>query len=317
MQATEEITAPVEQVDASPEATAAADADQDWTGESGAERTTAEKHAAVNDWMRGTLSPTSKPDQTDAAGESTPADENGQTGDVKPAAQARPQNKRGGMPRRGAPEAVQTAEQRIADLEAQLAERDPEKLRAQWESERDDRQQKADEQAKLDTLAQTQQANVERYHRLNALPTHQLTAEDYSWLEDFKEKLSAFPEVQQFHQADMDRRIKAADEAHTHTLRQALSRHVAYPGVEADTFRTLADWGDLGDHLYESGQRSRQSEVDKLKAENGRLHAENRQLKVSGRGGLGAADQPAPAGRSSSAAPIDTHAAANAWLRGG
>lgn len=314
MHATEEISAPVEQPPGTPEDTSAAGADQDWSGESGATRDKAERNAAINDWMRGSLSvtPTSKPDESNAAGEPTPAEQNGQTGAVKPAttSEKRP-------PRRGVPEAVKSAEQRIADLEAQLAERDPEKLREQWESERQAEQVRSQEQARLDELAQTQRANVERYRRLIETPDAQLSGEDYAWREEFKEKLAAFPDVQQFYAADTARRIESARTAHTESLRSALSQQVSLPGVDAEAFRQMTDWGAMGQHLYEAGARSKQTEIDRLSAENRQQADEIRQLRMSGNGGLGAArGEPPPAGRSSATVPRDHHATMNDWLRG-
>lgn len=270
----------------------------------------------MNGFLRGELLATSKPATSEAAGESTPA-ENGQTGDVKPAERVDPlRGSDGRFSRRGVPEAVKTAEQRAAELEAQLAARDPEKIRAQVRAEIEAEQTTQAEQARLDELSKAQQADVEKYRRLNDVPDYKLEPADRQWLQDFKDKLDLFPEVKQFHEADTARRIKAASDGHTQHLLSALARHVKLPGVDEKAFRALDEYGAIGDHLYEAGGRARQPEIDRLKADNERLADQNRQLRGSGNGGMGSAREPAPPGRSSSAVPRDGHSAMNEWLRG-
>lgn len=288
--------------------------EQDRSGESG--RAPADKaavQAGMNAWMRGELA-TSKPAASEPAGESAPTDGRG---DVKPAERVDPlRDPQGRFSRRGVPEAVKSAEQRAAELEAQLAERDPEKIRAQVRAEIEAEQSGKAEQAKLDELTKSQQADVEKYRRLNDVPDYKLDPADRQWLQDFKDKLDLFPEVKQFHEADTARRIKAASDAHTTALLSSLARHVKLPGVDEKVFRSISEYGALGDHLYEAGGRSRQPEIDKLKAENDRLAGEVRQLSRSGNGGMGAIRDPSPPGRSSSAVPRDGHTIVNDWLRG-
>ena len=259
--------------------------------------------------------PTSKPEPSTAAGESTPTDNRG---DVKPAAKPDPFRDPAGrfVPRRGVPEAVKSAEQRATEAEAKLALNDPEQIKAQVRAEIEAERVQQAEQAKLTELSQTQKANVERYRRLVETPDAQLSADDYTWREEFKEKLSAFPEVRDFHQTDAELRIQAASDAHNQALHGALTRHVTLPGVDADTFRKLNDWGSIGDHLYQAGARAQQPEIEKRDARIRELEGRVRQLTVSGNGGLGAGRDLAPAGRSSSVVPRDGNSTMNAWLRG-
>jgi hypothetical protein len=316
VQATEEITT-VES--GAPEQAPAAPAAEDWAGGSG-ELSKAARNAGINAWIRGgEAEPTSKPAESAPAEGSTPA-ENGQTGDVKPAERVadplRESMTRSGVPRRGVPRAVETAEQKAAALEAKLAEMDPEKLRQQVRAEIAAEQAQQAEAAKLDDLSKSQRANVERYRKLVETPDAQLSHEDYAWREEFKEKLAAFPEVQQFHTAQVAMQIEAAGKAQEQALRTALQRHVSKPGVDPDTFRKLGEWGALGDHLYEAGGKARQPEIDQRDARIAELEGTIRQLTVSGNGGLGAGRSLAPAGRSSSVIPKDGNAAMNDWLRG-
>lgn len=82
---------------------------------------------------------------------------------------------------------------RIAQLEAQLAERDPDKIREQLRSEL------ANEQAQQ-AIGDAGRADAERYRRLCDTPDHQLSGEDYQWREDRKDLLARYPDVRKHYE---------------------------------------------------------------------------------------------------------------------
>ena len=309
MQATEEIAAaPQAGSESIADAASPETAAQDESGGSG-ERSSAALNAGMNGFLRGQMSdPTMSPDESAPAGESAPAE----SGDVKPAGQAQQP-----IPRRGVPKVVTSLEEKVATLESQLAERDPEKLREQWVREQQAEQARQQEQARLSEMERTQRDNVERYRRLVETPDSQLSTEDYTWREGFKEKLAEFPEVRDFFDTAAADRVKQAEQAHVNGLRQALTRHARLPGVDGDAFKKLGAWDALGDHLYEAGKKAVQPEIDKREARIRELEGEVRQLTVSGRGGLGAGRDAPAGGRSGSMVPADPNTRMNGWLRGG
>lgn len=316
MQATEEIAAPVETEATSTvtgdESASSSAAASDWFGDSGARR----QNTRVNSFMRELMgAPTREPSESTPAEESAPE---AVSGDVKPAGQgeqAQQQNGRG-VPRRGVPKVVSSLEEEVATLKAQLAERDPEKLREQWRQEQQAAQTTSADQAHLEEMARTRQQEVERYRKLQDIPDSQLSHEDYTWREGMKERLAQFPDVRAFYETDAGQRITQAEQAHVSTLRSSLSRHAKYDGVDGDAFKKLTDWGSIGDHLYAAGKQAVQPEVDKRDARIKELEGEVRQLRVSGGRGLGAAREPVAGGRSAASVPRGANAVMNDFMRG-
>lgn len=260
--------------------------------------------SAMDAFVRGIAgrAPTSKPTDGEPSGESTPA------GDVKPG-ETRERDQSGRfIPRRGIPEAIKTAEDEIADLRRQLADRDPEKLRQQWLDEQAARAAGPDdeEQARIDTA---------RFLELRDLPDdHPKLAEgdNYAWLQDQKALRANYPKAERALRAQYEAHAQAVIQGRDQAVLGALKRHVGLPGVDEATFRRLSDWGDLGDHLYEAGQRSRDAEVAALKDRNAELERDQQQARYAGPRGLGSARAPIPAGRAASGAARDM----DSWIRG-
>jgi hypothetical protein len=162
---------------------------------------------------------------------------------------------------------AQADAERIAELERRLAERDPEKIRADVEAELANQR----EQQALDAQ---EASDAERYRRLLETPDAELSGEDYQWREERKQLLAAYPRARKL-SADLleaERRSLAADfegrrEAFISNLAGQLERTASKPGVDADFVRKTADLGLIGDHLWEAGARSRDAEVERLRAE--------------------------------------------------
>lgn len=256
-----------------------------------------EQNAYVNQVFRqvGRAITTSKPSAAEPSGESAPQ------GDVKPDEGQPARDPMGRfIPRRGVPEAVRTAEQRAADLERQLAERDPVKIREQAIADFKAEQAAAAESAKLDEIAQTQAATVQRYRTLLEVPDHEISPEDYQWREDYKEKLRQYPEVQQHFQTEAQLQVQQERDAFLGVQRQQLQSVASLPGVDAAQIKKLADYGEIGRHLYEAGKAQGEAPLRTRIAE---LENELTQYRVSGSRGLGAQREPVPAGRSGGGAP--------------
>ena len=183
-------------------ATAVADAEpsaQPFSEESGRQEQQADParvSGAMNAFMRGQMGApvaTSKPEDGAPSGESTPS------GDVE--AGRGPERGPDGkfLPRRGGPE-------RIAELERELAARDPVKLREQWENERTVREA-------TDTEAEQARADAERYQRLRDLEAAQMSDEDWNFAETYRKDLNAAPVAVRKANALAEQTIKAERQA--------------------------------------------------------------------------------------------------------
>lgn len=257
-------------------------------GEPGGQSPTLEEQSAsVNDAIRsaalGSRS-TLKPPETDASGESAPQ------GDVKPEEPVRGADGRF-VPRRGVPEAAKVALR--------------EEVRAELLAE----QQQATEHAKLDEMSKTREADVARYRTLIETPDARLSADDYAWREDFKEKLELIPEVVSYHQELTRQEIatRTAELSQKQTdfwgdVKGQMGRLSTLPGVDGAAYEKLGNFEQMGGHLWEAGRASGRAE---LADENRRLADENRQLRQTGPRGLAAARSGLPGGRSSVPAPTD------------
>lgn len=310
MQATEAIAAAAPEAEASTlDESSSSPAASDWFGASGAR---VAQNETVNSFMRNLMgAPTREPSESIPAEEPAPT----ATGDVKPAGQGE-QARAEKPPRRGVPKVISAQEQEIETLKAQLAERDPAKLREQILAEQQATQTTSAEQAHLAEMARTRQEEVAKYRRLVEVPDSQLSNEDYTWREGMKERLAQFPDVRAFYEQDAETRVSQAEQAHVSGLRSSLSRHVGYAGVDQDAFKKLNDWGALGDHLYEAGKKAQQPELDKRDARIRELEGDLRQLRVSGTRGIGAAREPSQGGRSAASMPVDGGTFLNNFMRG-
>ena len=269
------------------------------SGEPEAEQPTPEqRNAVVNDAFRaraGGFQSTLKPEASEQVGEST------EFSDVKPTSGDGPVRDASGrfVPRRGVPEAIRTADERIADLERQLAERDPATIR----------QQILDEQAAAAAGPDDEQqarADADRFLSLRDLPDDHpklVEGDNWQWLQEQKKLRADYPKAERalraWHQKQAEDAIASRDQA----VLGALRRHVALPGVDEPTFRKLSDWGDLGDHLYEAGRRSLEPELTSARDRIAELEREQQQARFAGPRGLGSARLPIEAGRSAAPAP--------------
>lgn len=260
------------------------------SGEPGADQQPS--NDVVNDAFRARAGqPTSKPLDAAPVGESTAQ------ADVKPTEPA-PRGADGKfLPRRGAPEAVRTAEERVADLERQLAERDPVKLRDQVRAE-------ILAESEAAQASDQERADIERYQRLLSTPDAELSGEDYQWREDRKELLAKYPHVEKHYQSFAQTQIDDGWKRIKSDIGQKMAVHASKPGVDADAFSKLDDWGEIGEHLYHAGARAMEGDLrPQLEAANARIQELEQQYRYSGTGGLGSARGAVPAGRSPSVPP--------------
>ena len=297
----------------------AAPSGQSEAGVSGGERASrgaeAAQSARMNAFFRGGLDPSSEAGQ-DKDGASAPQ------GDVKPAERQRAPDGRFVAAEQQQPgrraQAAMSAAERIADLERQLAERDPEAIRRQLAVE----QEQAAESAKLDEMAKTRQADVARYRRLVDTPDAQMSSEDYAWREDFKEKIAAIPEVTALHQtlaeqriaeaqAEIEARHRKAWDDFTGGFRAEMTAVARREGIDPETWtRPGTTWDRMTRDVADAREAKVRADLEpKLRL----LEQENRQLRLTGPGGLGSYPAPPEPGRSSGGAVgFDM----NRWMRG-
>lgn len=242
--------------------------------------------------------------------------------DAEPAAEASADVKataeqQAGKPGRRARAAEENA-QRIADLERQLAERDPEKLRADLRAELEAEQARRTEAEAAQAAATADAEEAAWYRSVRDVPDRNLSDEDYRRREEYKAKLDAYPEVVRkatsLARAEADA-AKQAHEAEASAFWDGVySRFGLLQTLEGVTRETLAekDLYLVGQHLYETGATVREQKVraelqpklDKALDEVRRLKAEAAQFKVSGNGGLAAARAPlVGGGRSGASSP--------------
>jgi hypothetical protein len=296
-----------------------------------------EQSSNMDAFMRGVVrqaAPASKPSDDEPAGESAPApgdvkptdgapkprDDKGrflrqlagqQAPDPSPSADAQP-DPQGAQPqhigRRGAAE-------RIAELERQLAERDPETIRQQVLAE----QQQQAQQAAIDQKAVQ---DAERFQTLLQTPDHVISAEDYAWREEQKELIQRYPEVRDFLAAQAERTVQARltdaeqkQAAFWNDLRGQMGRLASRKGVDQPTYAKLGTFEAMGDHLYTAGAKSRDPEVEALQRDLREARAElERHAPFNGARGPGSGRAPVPAGRSGNGAPDRNDM--NAFIRG-
>lgn len=198
-------------------------------------------------------------------------------------------------------QAARANEQRIAELERQLAERDPERIRAELAAE----QQRAADQQAQSQLAEGEQHDAERYASLRDVPDRDLSDEDYRWRENRKATLALVPGATKAARAQAQAELRA-ERAALHQeldgtwsqIKREMAHAESKPFVEKGAIIKGASFGAMADHLYEAGRRSLQPELDAALEKVRRLEADSRQFRLSGRNGLGAARAPLAGGRS-------------------
>lgn len=193
--------------------------------------------------------------------------------------------------------------QRIAELERQLAERDPEQIRQQVLAEQ--RGEVTQSQAEAQ-----RRADAARFRELQDTPDADLTGEEYAWREEQKKLISIVPGANQLLENLLahDRQLLWADvtgkqNAFWKDVGQQFSRLAERPGVDANTVNTVKSIEQVGAHLYDAGAASRQPEIDELRAE-------VEDLRQFGPRGISAARTPFAGGSSgaSSGASFDMNA---------
>ncbi len=197
---------------------------------------------------------------------------------------------------------------RIAELERQLAERDPAQVRERVLAELEAEKAKADEDAAVKATADADAEAAARYERLRDLPDRDLSDEDYRWREEHKAKLAAFPEHRRAVLAEAERVVTQREEAGWNRLKAQYAAWTDLPGVDKALIERSTDLYLTGKHLYETGEaRARadlQPKLDAALEEVRRLKAEAGQFRLNGRGGLAAARAPiSGGGRSGPSAP--------------
>jgi hypothetical protein len=188
---------------------------------------------------------------------------------------------------------VRSAEERIADLERQLAERDPDRLREQIQTEQATR-------AATDTEEAEARADASRYLQLRDVPDRDLSDEDYRWREDRKALLNSVPKVQRAYQAQLDQERATAQQAveaerngiRNYVAKQVQTRAAKY-GIDPSKWGpgSGADFGSMADDIAEAIATPLRERVAELERE---LYA----ARVNGPNGLGSVRVPAMNGRS-------------------
>lgn len=247
----------------------------------------------MNDFMRGEMGApvaTSKPAEADASGESAPTD----AGDVEAEGEPPPRGPDGKfLPRRGVPKAVEEAQARIADLERQLADRDPSKVA---------------EREALEALEQSERADAERYRELNDLPDdHPKLAEGDNWsfLQEYKRVLALSPKAAKQHRAlyeiEREQLTKGQEKFRTGVRDEILTGAREF-GVDPKNWM-----GDEGDATWLSMTRDAvAAKTAPLQARIAELERELHSARTVGPNGLGSVRAPAAAGRSSAGPPPRT-----------
>jgi len=283
--------------DAKPDEAADAAVEQDAeraaaTGESEAASQT-EPKLSPNDIFRAAIGslPSLKPVAVAPDGEPT-ADASGEddaTAAVKPS-ESKPLGRR-------------AAAARIAELEQQLAARDPATIRQQV---LDELAQQATSQADAEQAKQ----DAARYLRLRDLPDgHPELSEgdNWAWLQEQKELRAKFPAAEKAIRTQYEAQLETETARLTQReagiwddIRGQLRRAGQKAGVDFEQYKGQPSFEAMGSYLYDAGVRSRDAEIDALTRERDELRAErDQQLRYSGPRGLAATRTPPTAGRSS------------------
>lgn len=296
------------------------------SGESGAARSglaDAQLNAAMNGFLRSGKNdepPTLKPDDASTAGESDTAD----AVDVKPADPLRGTDGRF-LPRRAVPEIVQQQQTEVETLRAQLAERDPAKLREQHFAEFQQAQQQAQLAQTSTQMADRLRADADLFEaacrmtdsdpRLyEAAPNDPDGRTVYQWREDRKELIARYPEAEQALRAESERSYAQWVEADRAKTREAISASAQREGVDPERWKTPGvTWDSMAKDLADAREAKVRAELQPQLDELAQLRRDIQQLTPQA---LGAQRGPATAGRSGEAVSYGFNDAMNAWLRG-
>lgn len=207
---------------------------------------------------------------------------------------------------------------RIADLERQVAERDPEAIRQQARADFEAEQQRKAEAEATQAVADADAEEAAWYQRVRDVPDRNLSDEDYRKREDYRARLDLFPTVTKQARALARREADAVKAEHTAEA-EAFWQGVhgrfgllqTLPGVTKEKLAET-DLYEIGRHLYDTGGDTREQKVraelqpklDAALEEVRRLKDASQQFRVNGRGGLAAARAPiAGGGRSGASSP--------------
>lgn len=305
-------------------------------GESGARTAAAPPQpsgrSGLDNLIRGVVTapaPASKPAAEETDGESTSQEAvkpsegrqrqpNGQFAPKPDAApvesQADPQGQP--IPRRGAAAEIERLRQ---ENEALKAQNDPATLRAQVLADIEaENARKAAEAYDEDYLG-----NEDRYRKLVATPDYELSAEDYQWREERKERRAKHSHVERHYQSAAERQLQVGMEDLSQKqnefwkdVKGQMGRLASRKGVDQATYSKLGNFEQMGSHLYDAGARSRDDEVAGLEEDLREARAElERHASFNGSRGPGSGRSPVPAGRSSNGQPTGT-SRLDAFIRG-
>jgi hypothetical protein len=196
---------------------------------------------------------------------------------------------------------VRTAEERVADLERQLADLDPVKQREKWENERT-------VQEATQTEADQARADAERYERLRDIPDRDLSDDDYRWREDRKALLAQYPTARQAMLAEADRRAESKTTVWANGIAAEVRTGAAEFGVDPKSWApgTGATWLSMTRDAVKA-------QTDPLKAEIAELKRELHSSRTVGPNGFGTVRVPALSGNSGGGTRSRTM---DDWFRG-
>lgn len=191
---------------------------------------------------------------------------------------------------------AQEAQQRIAELEAEIATLRPPVV-------------DASEEARQKRIAAEQ-----KFRTLNAKPDDDAdwTTEDWNWLQEEKRKRLLFPEVQQQVEATIELERQAVQDERQHffdRFREDMGSTLTLPGIDDATRAALVKEPSFAAQVLIHRKAEREAVTAQFRDEVAALRAENADLK---RQMLGGTVAPPTAGMPSSAAPTFDM---NSWIR--
>jgi hypothetical protein len=198
--------------------------------------------------------------------------------------------------------AAQQAAERIAELERQVAERDPERIRQQIAAEDAQRAEQA-------AIAASAEADAERYRRLTDTLDDDLSPEDYNWREEQKDLLKRYPQVRKLADGlvETERRTlreqaSRQQDAFWGDVRSQIARTSGLPHVEIETLKAAPTWDRMAEHLHAAGAAWKEAEYAPQLSERdekiARLEADVADLRRFGPRGLANAAAPFSGGTS-------------------
>lgn len=289
------------------------------SGESGAARAAQSRQqmsAAMNGFLRSGATdeqPTSKPDDASSAGESTGAD----ALDVKPADPFRGQDGRF-LPRRAVPEIARQSQDEVERLQAELAARDPAKLREQhWQEFQQWQAQQQMAAVSTQTVDQQRQDAETFEASLRMSDSDPRLYEEapndpegrtlYQWREDRKDLISRYPDAEQAIKAEAD--FKA-----TSKLREQITASAQREGVDPARWKAQGvTWDSMAKDLADAREAKVRAEVQPALDELAQLRRDIQQYTPQA---LGAQRSPVAAGRSGDSVQPHMNQYMDSFLRG-